>query len=126
MATDKWDIVSRVQNRIKDLPSALGSEVLAEYVEDAAIHTEQFTGKSVNLSDIGSQFFPVLTNMAAATVAGYELGVGVSYSAGRLSIDKRTELDGNQRKVEFFVNMANGALNSLGKKIEHDTTEPTG
>jgi len=122
--TDKWAIVNRVENRIKDLPSALGSEVLVEYVEDAAIHTEQYTGKSIDLTNIGSQFFPVLTNMAAAMIAGYELGVGVSYVAGRLNIDKRTELDGNQRKVEFFVNMANGALNSLGRKIEHDKTEP--
>jgi len=124
MATDKWNIVTRVGNRIKDLPSALGSEVLVEYVEDAALHVEQYTGQSISLTNIGSKFFPVLTNLSAAMVAGYELGVGVSYTAGRLSIDKRTELDGNQRKVEFFVSMANGNLNSLGRKLEHDTTEP--
>lgn len=125
MATDKWSIVSRIQNRVKDIPTALGSEVIVQYVEDASNDMTNITGQTLDLTDIGSKWHGVLTNLGACYVLGYMLGVGVSYTAGRLSVDKQTELDGNAKQIEFFVSQVNNSIKMLGdSSIRFTKTEP--
>lgn len=122
--TTKWDIVTRAQNRVKDYPSALGSAVVVNYVEDMANYMEQFTDQTINLNDVGSKWQGPLTNGTAAMMLGYMNGVGVSYNAGRLSIDKDTELKGQVAQMAFMIKQMDNELNMIGKKIEFDKSEP--
>jgi len=123
--TTKWEIVSRAENRVKDIPSALGSAQIVEYTEDVAHFAENITGQSIDLTDIGSQWHGVLTNGTAASILGYMNGVGVSYTAGRLTINKQTELRGQEVQMKFLTDMVNADLNAIGKPIRHDKTSPT-
>jgi hypothetical protein len=126
MATTKWNIANRAGSLVKDLDSNLGSPILAQFVEDIAISTENYTGQGIDLTDIGSKYWPALTAGAAAYCLGYMNGVGVSYTAGRMNIDKTTELEGQQKALEFFVSQFNANIKSIGRRIEHTKTEPSG
>jgi len=125
MVTTKWDIVTRAQDRVKDYPSTLGSAVVVNYVEDMAQYAQNATGQSIDLTNIGSAWHGVLTNGTAAMMLGYMNGVGVSYSAGRLNINKTTELRGQEIQMKFLLDMVNADLNAIGRRIEFDKTEPT-
>src|SRR3990167_5898103 len=113
MATTQWDIVTRIQNRIKDIPSALGSPQIAGFVEEAASEVGNFTGSTPTLSNIGSSHFSVLTNLGAAYTLAYMEGVGVSYNLGRMRIEKLTELEGHYRQLNFFAERAKRDLDGL-------------
>jgi len=125
MATTKWDIVTRAENRVKDIPSALGSPEIVNYTEDVARFAENVTGQSIDLTDIGSKWHGPLTNGTCATILGYMNGVGVSYTAGRLTINKQTELNGQEVQMKFLTDMVNADLNAIGRPIRHDKTNPT-
>ena len=117
MATT-WTIASRVANRIKDKPTALGSAVIAEYIEDAAQDVESYTGLSISLTDIGSQFHPVLTDMATLYCLQYMSNVGVSYNLGRTKIDKKTETEGLGKQMTILETRVKNQMNSLGRKVK--------
>ena len=123
--TTTWDIVSRVQNRVKDIPTEIGSAVIATYVEDAAVDVQNITGITVDLTSIGSSVIPAVTNMAAVYVLGYMSNVGVSYSAGRMRIDKDTESTGISSQMRYFLDMAQSSVESLGHSVVADKTQPT-
>ena len=125
--TTLWEIVSRVQNRVKDIPTEVGSAVIYQYAEDAAQDVQTITGETISsLTDIGSRFHPAVTNLAAAYVLGYMSNVGVSYSAGRMSINKATEATGISNQLEYFMDLANNSIKMLaGASVVADKTEPT-
>jgi len=122
--TTQWDIVTRTQNRVKDYPSALVSGVVVNYVEDVAQFCEQITGQTIDLTNVGSKWVGPITNGAAAFMLGYMNGVGISYNAGRLSINKTTELQGQEAQQAFLLNMFNNEISAIGRKIEFDKAEP--
>ena len=116
--TTKWEICDRVSNRIKDKPTALGSAVIVEYVEDAAQAITSFTAQSIDLTDIGSSFHPPITDMATLYALQYMSNVGVSYNLGRTKIDKKTEIAGLDKQMMILESRINRQLNSLGKKVK--------
>lgn len=116
--TTKWEISDRVENRIKDKPTALGSAIIVEYVEDAANDIQNFTSLSIDLTDIGSSFHPAITDMAHLYALQYMSNVGVSYNLGRTKIDKRTELDGLNKQMVILEARVSRHLNMLGKRVK--------
>lgn len=123
--TTKWEITDRVTNRIKDISSDLGSAVLVEYVEDAAQTVQSETGQSVDLTDIGSKFHPVITDMSTLYALQYMSNVGVSYNLGRTKIDKKTEIEGLKRQMMMLEARTQKQINMLGKRIEQDVINPS-
>ena len=124
--TTLWEVVSRVQNRVKDIPVEVGSAVIYQYVEDATQDVQTIAGVTINSSSIGSSFVPAVTNLASACVCGYMSNVGVSYSAGRMSINKATEANGINQQLEYFMQLANNAITMLGgARVQAGKTEPT-
>jgi len=119
--TTKWEIANRVSNRIKDISTDLGSAVLVEYVEDSAQSIESFTGQSITLTDIGSKFHPVITDMSTLYALQYMSNVGVSYNLGRTKIDKKTEIGGLTQQMTVLESRVNRQLNMLGQKVNSDT-----
>ena len=116
--TTKWEICDRVSNRIKDKPTALGSAVIVEYVEDAAQAITSFTAQSIDLTDIGSSFHPTITDMSTLYALQHMSNVGVSYNLGRTKIDKKTEVAGLDKQMMILESRINRQLNSLGKKVK--------
>jgi len=119
MAT-KWTIADRVANRIKDKPTALGSAVIAEYIEDAAQDVESYTALSIDLTNIGSSFHPVLTDTATLYCLQYMSNVGVSYNLGRTKIDKKTEISGLDKQITVLEARVKRQMDSLGRKVKQD------
>jgi len=116
--TTKWEITTRVSNRIKDLPTALGSAVLVEYVEDAAQSIQSVTGQAIDLTNIGSKFHPAITDISTLYALQYMSNVGVSYNLGRTKIDKKTEVQGLQSQMKLLESRINNQLNFLGKRVD--------
>lgn len=123
--TTLWEVVSRVQNRVKDIPTEVGSAVIYQYVEDAVQDVQTIAGVTIDSTSVGSSYMPAVTNLAAAYVCGYMSNVGVSYSAGRMRIDKDTEREGVNQQLEYFMQMTNNSINMLaGGRVVADKTEP--
>ena len=125
--TTLWEIVSRVQNRVKDIPTEIGSAVIYQYAEDAAQDVQTITGNSISsLTDIGSSLVPAISNLSAVYILGYMSNVGVSYSAGRMSINKNSEATGINQQLEYFMQLTNNSIQMIGgAKIQAGKTEPT-
>lgn len=117
MAT-KWTLADRVANRIKDKPTALGSAVIAEYIEDAAQDVQSYTGLSIDLTNIGSSYHPVLTDTATLYCLQYMSNVGISYNLGRTKIDKKTEISGLDKQITVLETRVQKQMNSLGRKVK--------
>jgi len=124
MAITKWDLTDRVSNRIKDKPSALGSAIIVEFIEDAAQDVENFTGLSIDLTNIGSSYMGVLTDIGNIYAINYMSNVGVSYKLGRTSIEKKTEIDGLSKQQTILEAKVLRKLNMLGKRIKQNTYNP--
>lgn len=121
---DKYSLAIRAFSRVKDVPSEIGSPLIAQYVEDGASLLSQWTGASVDLTDIASKFHVPLTSFATIMILGYKEGVGISYNLGTMRIDKTTELTGVSKQLEHEVNMFNLGLRSLGGRVFADRTDP--
>jgi len=121
---DKWELAIRAFSRVKDVPSEIGSPLIVQYVEDGATYLQEMTGQSVDLTDIASKFHPPLTSFAAAMILGYKENVGISYNLGAMKIDKRTELDGVSKQLEHEIRMFNMGIDTLGKKMYFNKTDP--
>ena len=121
---DKWSLAIRAFSRVKDVPSEMGSPLISQYVEDGASLLTQWTGTSVDLTDVASKFHVPLTSFATIMILGYKEGVGISYDLGTMKINKQTELTGVSKQLEHEVNMFNLGIQSLGKRVFADKTDP--
>jgi hypothetical protein len=111
---------------VKDIPTEVGSAVIYQYVEDAVQDVQTIADVTIDTTSVGSSFVPAVTNLASAYVCGYMSNVGVSYSAGRMSINKSTEATGINQQLDYFMQLANNSIQMLGgAKIQAGKTEPT-
>jgi len=124
MAVTKWDLCDRVSNRIKDKPSALGSAIIVEFVEDAAQDVENYTGLSIDLTSIGSSYIGIMTDIANVYSLNWMANVGISYKLGRTSIDKRTEIEGLNKQQIILEAKVQRKLDMLGKRVKQTVYNP--
>ncbi len=113
--TTKWDIVSRVENRVS---TDLGSAVIVDFVEDAVRTIENGTDESIGLTSIGSSYVPAITDLATAYVmankmdADIDIGVG-----GDISVNYRDLTQADTVLLEYYKTKAENSLKNLGKPI---------
>jgi len=103
--TTKSDLVSNVQNRVDDIPSAIDSNVIQEYIEDSHIELENVTGDTFTTTDIPSRYQPVLIDMAVIKVLDYMVTHNIS-AGGSLNIsasDMNRKIDRLQKKVDILI-----------------------
>jgi len=124
MAITKWDLTDRVSNRIKDKPSALGSAIIVEFIEDASQDVENYTGLSINLANIGSSYMGILTDIGTLYSLNYMGNVGVSYKLGRTDINKKTEIEGISKQQTILEAKIQRKLDMLGKRIKQNVYNP--
>jgi len=106
----KSDISSKVQNRIANLPSAVTDTVIQEFVEDAHIEIENFTGTGFDTSDIPTKFQAVITDMALVKVIEYMMDDVVEES-----VSIGGDITTNYSEV---IQSLRGMKDSLSKRIE--------
>jgi len=124
MAITKWDLTNRVSNRIKDKPSSLGSAIIVEFIEDASQDVENYTGLSIDLTNIGSSYMGILTDIGTLYSLNYMGNVGVSYKLGRTDINKKTEIEGISKQQTILEAKIQRKLDMLGKRIKQNVYNP--
>jgi len=124
--TTKSDIVDRVRKRVKDIPTAITDTDIENFVEDAKYDLIANGTISIDLDDIEDKYVGLLTNATSIYVLCYMYNVGISYNLGRIRVDKRTEIEGIDKLINFLVNRVNSQLNNMGGWIKHNYTQPYG
>lgn len=123
----KADIRDKVKNRLANKPTAVTDAMIEEFVEDAHIEIENFTGVSFATSDIDTEYQAVITDMAVVKVLDYMMDslsgksvsiggdVSISYSDVTMSLGSiKANLE---KKIDKQLNM-------LGVRRTFDYTEP--
>lgn len=126
MTIGTYDIVGKIGS-IVELPSSVTSGDVAIMVENAKLITENMTGQSIDLTDIGSDFQGPLTNLGAAFVLSKETGIGTdfSYRLGNFQVAKGQAQDPGATQIRFHLDMANMQIAILGRPIRFDKTTPS-
>ena len=117
----KATIASNVENRVDDIPAAVTSTVIQEYVEDSHIEVENYVGDTFVTSAIPERYQPVLIDMATVKVLEYMITHSIS-AGGALTVsasDLRLKKDSIQKKVDMAM------INLLRTEGYSTTTEPT-
>ena len=124
MATDTWSIVGRVGSKV-EIDSSITSGMMATIVEDNAQDLSNYTGETINTSDIGSKFHPILTDLTALYVMGRQTGIGADfdYRVADVSITKGGD-SASTKQMEFLASRVKTEMSALGKAIRITKTEP--
>ena len=86
-------IATRVQNLIDGIPTGVSGEII-NLVEQEILFAEEYTGKSIGTTNIGTQFQPAILDLSLAAVAKVMNIQGAdvnSISLGDLSVSKGGE-----------------------------------
>jgi len=125
--TTKSDIAGRVENRLSNIPAALTSTIIEEYVEDAHVVIENETGDSFSTSDIPTEYESLITDITIRMVVDYMLTDLIKESAsigGDMSVnyaDMRTALENIKRTA---LENINSQFDKLGSIRNFDYTSP--
>lgn len=123
----KADIRDKVKNRLANIPSAVTNAIIEEYVDDAHLEIENFTGDSFATSDIPAEYQAIITDIAVVKVIDYMLDDLVEKSVsvgGDVTInyaDIMASLTNIKEKLEVKIEKQ---LNLVGVRREFDYTEP--
>lgn len=137
MTSTKEDIKNRVKNRIPDLPEDLSDTMIKEWIDDAKVEIEEYTGVNIDINSIEDKYRGVLTNLTCLYLLCYKLGggadstglsanlnlgegVGVDY--GSRGIQGFTEREVKQ--IDFFKNRVNQFLKEYGRSINYGFSDP--
>jgi len=116
----KATLASNVQNRTDDIPSAITSTVIQEYIEDSHIEVENYTGDTFATTDIPTRYQPILIDMATVKVLDYMITHNIM-AGGTITVsasDLRAKKDALQKRVDSAM------INLLRTEGFSTTTEP--
>jgi hypothetical protein len=86
------DLVSKVRNRVADIPSAITDAMIDEYLDDSIIEVQNEMSVTISSSAIDTEYQAILTDMGVIKVLKYMLQPNFSLG-GELSINRREVLD---------------------------------
>lgn len=86
------DLVSKVRNRVANIPSAITDAMIDEYLDDSIIEVQNITGDTISSTSIDTEYQAILTNLGVIKVHQYMLQPSFSLG-GELSINRREVLD---------------------------------
>lgn len=122
MVTTKSDLASRVANRVDDVPSAITSTVIQEFIEDSHIEVENYTGDTFVTSDIPTRYQPILVDMATIKVLEYMVTHNVSMGGISISAGERGGIKQKIMGIQERIDKA--MINLLRTEGFSTTTEP--
>lgn len=120
MTVAKADLATKVQNRVDDIPAAITSAVIQEYIEDSHIEVENFTGDSFATDDIPTRYQPVLIDMGTVKVLEYMITHSIS-AGGTLTV---SALDLRAKKADIQARIDKASINLLRTEGFAVTSEP--
>jgi hypothetical protein len=86
------DLVSKVRNRVADIPSAITDAMIDEYLDDSIIEVQNEMSVTISSSAIDTEYQAILTDMGVIKVLKYMIQPNFSLG-GELSINRREVLD---------------------------------
>ena len=122
MVTTKSDLASRVANRVDDVPLAMTSTVIQEFIEDSHIEVENYTGDTFVTSDIPTRYQPILVDMATIKVLEYMVTHNVSMGGISISAGERGGIKQKIMGIQERIDKA--MINLLRTEGFSTTTEP--
>ena len=125
--TAKADIRNKVKNRLANIPSELTDTIIDEFVEDAHLDLENFTGASIDTSDISATYQSVLTDMTLVKVIDYMCDKLVSKGVaigGDVSINYGEVVQSLSQMRNSLEKRIDKNLNMIGVKRTFEYTQP--
>ena len=119
MTVAKADLATKVEHRIDDIPSAITSTIIAEFIEDSHIVIENYVGDSFATDDIHTRYQPVLIDMGTVMVLEYMITHGIS--AGAMGVSSS---DLRAKKGDIQVRIDAALLNLIRTKGSIVTSDP--
>jgi len=119
MTVAKADLATKVEHRIDDIPSAITSTIIAEFIEDSHIVIENYVGDSFATDDIPTRYQPVLIDMGTVMVLEYMITHGIS--AGAMGVSSS---DLRAKKGDIQVRIDAALLNLIRTKGSIVTSDP--
>ena len=119
VALNVGSIVLRVFNHVPEIPTAISGTPMQSFCEEAALDVTNFTGDTIDLTNIPTKYQSVLIHATAAMTLGYIAGVGVdfSYALGEFSADK-SDSSSQAQLIKMHLDLANIGLHRVGRKID--------
>lgn len=125
--TAKADIRDKVKHRLANIPSALTNSIIEEFVEDAHLEIENFTGDSFATSDIDTKYQAVITDLTLLKVIEYMIDDLIEKSVsigGDVTINYSDILTGLSATRSTLEKRIDKQLNLIGVRREFAYTEP--
>jgi len=124
MANTTSTIRDRAKNRMSELPSTLTDTAIVEFVVDVIQEFSNYSGVTIDNTDISDQYMPGLTNWTVLYMLSFMTGAGVdfSYSLGELSVTKSAGSSTNQQQLTYYENSVNSFLKNFGRKFSTTAT----
>lgn len=117
-------VSTRALQMLEDVPSSISGTVMTDFAEQARIFTQNYTGQTIGSNTIPEKFQNVITNLTAAFTATRmdAIGADFSYSLGEFRVDKSSKETPTGKQAQFFFDMANMELKTIGKRIGFSKT----
>ncbi len=121
------DVVSGVYNRFggsTNISSSITSGVIIGLGTDAINDVSEFTGTTIDSSDIPSKFLSPVTNLSAAYVVAAEKGIKIDteVNVGNISLRYTTLSNAQDRMLDFFIARAEDSLRRIGQRLVATST----
>lgn len=116
------DLVSKVRNRVANVPSAVTDAMIDEYLDDSIIEVQNITGDTISSTSIDTKYQSILTDLGAIKVMRYMLQPNFSLG-GELSISR----GGRGQILDLIRDMDKKIANDLSQVKTSggvSTTEP--
>jgi len=113
---------------MSEIPSTLTNSIISEFVVDVIQEFTNYSGITVDTTDINDDHMPGLTNWTVLYMLSFTTGAGVdfSYTLGELSVTKSAGSSTNQQQLNYYVTRVNSFLQNFGRKFNTSGTSYTG
>lgn len=113
-------VVVFVRDSIYNIPTYVDSgNNIQNYIDLSRIEIQNFTGETIDTTNIAEKYIPLLKNMGCAYVLSKMIGARVDFDVtlGELKVSKVNDDIPEKVELDFFLQQANFSMRMIGRKI---------
>lgn len=113
-------VVEYVRDSIYNIPSYVDSgNNIQNFIDLSRIEVQNYTGESIDTTNITEKYIPLLKNMGCAYVLSKMIGARVDFDVtlGELKVTKVSKEIPEKVELDFFIQQANFSMRMIGRKI---------